>query len=51
MNPYSERRPFSMTNEQKEKIAELRSTGVSYAKIGEALGLQQRYRKNILPEK
>jgi IS30 family transposase len=30
-----------MTNEQKEKIAELRSTGVSYAKIGEALGLNK----------
>lgn len=28
-----------MTNEQKRRIAELRSTGVSYAKIGEALGI------------
>lgn len=25
-----------MTNEQKQRIAELRSTGISYAKIGEA---------------
>ena len=28
-----------MTNEQKKAIAELRSTGATYAKIGEALGL------------
>lgn len=28
-----------MTNEQKQRIAELRSTGISYAKIGEAIGI------------
>ena len=28
-----------MTNEQKKRIAELRGTGISYAKIGEALGI------------
>lgn len=30
-----------MTNEQKKKIAELRSAGVTYAKIGEALGISR----------
>lgn len=30
-----------MTNEQKQKIAELRSSGISYAKIGEAVGLNK----------
>ena len=28
-----------MTNERKQRIAELRSTGISYAKIGEAIGI------------
>ena len=28
-----------MTNEQKKRIAELRGKGISYAKIGEALGI------------
>lgn len=30
-----------MTNEQKQRIAELRSTGISYAKIGEALDISK----------
>ncbi len=30
-----------MTNEQKNKIAELRSAGMSYAKIGTAMGLSK----------
>lgn len=30
-----------MTNEQKQKIAELRSSGTSYVKIGEALGISK----------
>lgn len=30
-----------MTNEQKKKIAELRSAGATYAKIGEALGISK----------
>lgn len=30
-----------MTNEQKQKIAELRNAGISYAKIGEMLGISK----------
>ena len=30
-----------MTNEQKRTIAELRSKGATYAKIGEALGISK----------
>ena len=37
-----------MTNEQKQRIAELRSTGISYAKIGAAIGISGDTVKNVI---